>query len=258
LAGAREHGIDPSDSRLIMSGRPSSQRAPHVPTEPPRQVDPIGFLPLPQFPIYALILALESLRIANQNAGRWLLSGHLFGVDGAPVPAGNRMTMRPERAIAEVPFCPTVIVCAGKRADRAHHPRPARGCQATLHWEAIALFREHHPEIRVDEQLDTFERNRMARRVRAMEDNIELPLGARERFGERPMSYYRVAAAGGAQPSVLRRHAAPGHPCGFSSPSVPSRTFRAHFGLSPRAVRSQFSGDQLSRFRPEIRQQLSL
>jgi hypothetical protein len=39
---------------------------------------------------------------------------------------------------------------------------------------------------------------------------------------------------------------------------VPSRTFRAHFGLSPRAVRSQFSGDQLSRFRPEIRQQLSL
>jgi transcriptional regulator GlxA family with amidase domain len=130
LAGAREHGIDPSDSRLIMSGRPSSQRAPHVPTEPPadhpRQVDPIGFLPLPQFPIYALILALESLRIANQNAGRRLFSGHLFGVDGAPVPAGNGMTMTPERAIAEVSFCPTVIVCAGKRADRAHHPRPAR------------------------------------------------------------------------------------------------------------------------------------
>ena len=37
-----------------------------------------------------------------------------------------------------------------------------------------------------------------------------------------------------------------------------AEAFRAHFGLSPRAFRSQFSGDQLSRFRPEIRQRLSL
>jgi hypothetical protein len=90
-----------------------TERPSPTPADDPRQVDPIGFLLLPQFPIYALILALESLRLANQNAGRRLFSAHLFGVDGAPVPAGNGMTMTPERAIAEVPFCPTVIVCAG-------------------------------------------------------------------------------------------------------------------------------------------------
>ena len=84
-----------------------------TPADAQHKVDPIGFLLLPQFPIYALILALESLRVANQNAGRRLFGAHLFSVDGAPVAAGNGMSMAPERAIADVPFFPTVIVCAG-------------------------------------------------------------------------------------------------------------------------------------------------
>ena len=37
-----------------------------------------GFLLLPEFPIYALIPAIEALRIANQNRGRKLYSWHLF------------------------------------------------------------------------------------------------------------------------------------------------------------------------------------
>lgn len=330
------------------------------------EVDQIGFLLLPQFPIYALILALESLRVANQNAGRRLFSTHLFSLDGAAVPAGNGMTVMPERAIAEVPFFPTVIVCAGNEPvqhitrgllnwlrrlerhgallgalDTGTFALAAAGLldghQVTLHWEAIQLFREHHPDIAVREQLYVFDRNRMtcaggiatldmmlhliamrhgrdlaqivangfvhgrvrrdaeqqrvsaddafghvdprlARVVRAMEDNLETPLGARElaaaagisvrqlerlirdRFGDTPMRYYlklRLQAA--------RNHLFYGDmaiqdiaaACGFSSPSVLSRTFRAHFGLSPRAFRSQFSGDQLSRFRPEIRQRLT-
>lgn len=341
--------------------------SPSALAEDGQQVDPIGFLLLPQFPIYALILALESLRLANQNSGRRLFSTHLFGLDGAAVAAGNGMTMAPERSIAEVPFCPTVIVCAGnqpvqhitrgllawlRRLERHGALLGAldtgsfalaaagllHGCQTTLHWEAIPLFREHYPEVPVSEQLYTFERNRMTcaggiatldmmlhligrkhgrdlaqivangfvhgrirraaeqqrvsvddalgqvdprlgRIVRAMEDNIESPLSARDlaaragisvrqlerlirgRFGDTPMRYYlklRLQAA--------RNHLFYGDmpiqdvaaACGFSSPSVLSRTFRAHFGLSPRAFRSQFSGDQLSRFRPEIRQQLSL
>jgi AraC family carnitine catabolism transcriptional activator len=341
--------------------------SPPAPAEDGPQVDPIGFLLLPQFPIYALILALESLRLANQNSGRRLFSTHLFGLDGAAVAAGNGMTVAPERAIAEVPFCPTVIVCAGNQPvqhitrgllawlrrlerhgallgalDTGSFALAAAGLldgyQATLHWEAIPLFREHHPEVAVSEQLYVVDRNRvtcaggiatldmmlhlialkhgrdlaqivangfvhgrirraaeqqrvsvddalghvdprLGRIVRAMEDNIELPLSARDlaaragisvrqlerlihgRFGDTPMRYYlklRLQAA--------RNHLFYGDmpiqdvaaACGFSSPSVLSRTFRAHFGLSPRAFRSQFSGDQLSRFRPEIRQQLSL
>ncbi len=337
---------------------------PRRPEEHPEQV---GFLLLPEFPIYALILALESLRVANQNAGRRLFSTHLFSVDGTPVPAGNGMTLAVEHALAEVPFFPTVIVCAGNRPiqpvtkdllnwlrrlarhgallgalDTGTFALAAAGLldgyQATLHWEAIALFREHYPDLAVSEQLYVVDRNRMTcaggiatldmmlhliglkhgrdlaqivangfvhgrirregeqqrvsaddafghvdprlgRIVRAMEQNIEVPLGAaelaaragisvrqlerliRERFGDTPMRYYlklRLQAA--------RNHLFYGDmpiqdiaaACGFSSPAVLSRSFRAHFGLSPRAFRSQFSGDQLSRFRPEIRQQLRL
>ena len=84
-----------------------------TPAATQHEVDPIGFLLLPQFPIYALILALEGLRVANQSAGRRLFSAHLFSVDGQPVAAGNGMALVPERRIAEVPFFPTVIVCAG-------------------------------------------------------------------------------------------------------------------------------------------------
>jgi transcriptional regulator GlxA family with amidase domain len=266
-----------------------------------------------------------------------------------------------------VPFFPTVIVCAGnhpmqhlsmpllnwlRRLERHGALLGAldtgafalaaagllNGYRVTLHWEAIALFREHYPDIAVSEQLYVVDRNRitcaggiaaldmmlhliglkhggdlaqivangfvhgpvrrdgeqqrvsaddgfghvdprLATIVRAMEDNLETPLSAeqlahhahisvrqlerliRARFGDTPMRYYLK----------LRLHAARNHlfygdmpiqeiaaACGFSAPSVLSRAFRAHFGLSPRAFRSQFSGDQLRRFRPEIRQRLSL
>jgi transcriptional regulator GlxA family with amidase domain len=352
-----------SERRRSAVPRDTAER-PRRPEEHPERV---GFLLLPEFPIYALILALESLRVANQNAGRRLFSTHLFSVDGAPVPAGNGMMLAVERAVAEVPFFPTVIVCAGNRPTQPVTKdllnwlrRLARhgallgaldtgsfalaaaglldGYQATLHWEAIALFREHYPDLAVTEQLYVVDRNRMTcaggiatldmmlhliglkhgrdlaqivangfvhgrirregeqqrvsaddafghvdprlgRIVRAMEQNIEVPLGAaelaaragisvrqlerliHERFGDTPMRYYlklRLQAA--------RNHLFYGDmpiqdiaaACGFSSPAVLSRSFRAHFGLSPRAFRSQFSGDQLSRFRPEIRQHLQL
>lgn len=343
----------------------SEIRAPTTVAARGHEVEQVGFLLLPQFPIYALILALESLRVANQNAGRRLFSTHLFSIDGQPVAAGNGMTVVPERAIVEVPFFPTLIVCAGneptqhltsrllnwlRRLERHGAMLGALdtgtfalagaglldGYLATLHWEAIPLFRERYPEIDVVEQRYVVDRNRMTcaggiatldmmlhlialrhghdlaqivvdgfvhgrirrdaepqrvsaedafghidprlgRVVRAMEANLESPLGAhqlarhagvsvrqlerliRDRFGDTPMRYYlklRLQAA--------RNHLFYGDipiqdiaaACGFSSPSVLSRTFRAHFGLSPRAFRSQFSGDQLQRFRPEIRQQL--
>jgi AraC family carnitine catabolism transcriptional activator len=39
---------------------------------------------------------------------------------------------------------------------------------------------------------------------------------------------------------------------GFSCPEVFSRTFRAQFGLSPRAFRASVSQEQLRRFLPEL------
>src|SRR5690348_5332770 len=72
-----------------------------------------GFLLLPEFPIYALIPALEALRVANQSRGRKLYSWHLFSPDGKPVRAGNGMSVPVESAMGEVAWFPTVFICAG-------------------------------------------------------------------------------------------------------------------------------------------------
>ena len=81
----------------------------------------------------------------------------------------------------------------------------------------------------------------------------------RDTLGETPSRYYlklRLQAA--------RNHLFYGDmpiqdvaaACGFSGPEVFSRSFRSHFGLSPREFRQQFTRDQLRRFRPELDQQL--
>ena len=150
----------------------------------------IGFLLLPEFPIYALILAVEALRVANQNAGRRLFATRLFTADGKPVAAGSGALLVPDSAIAEVRFCPTVLVVAGnqptqhlgrsllawlRRLDRHGTLLGAidtgafalaaagllDGYRATLHWEAITMFREEYPEIPVTEQLYVVDRNRI-------------------------------------------------------------------------------------------------
>jgi AraC family carnitine catabolism transcriptional activator len=154
-------------------------------------METLGFVLLPEFPIYALIPALEALRVANQSAGRRLYTRQILSVDGAPVRSGSGMTMTPDAGI-EAPGAPPqlVIVCAGNRPTQ-HITRPlllwlqglARrgvslgaidtgiftlaaaglldGYRVTLHWEAMAVFREQYSDIEVVEQLFVVDRNRL-------------------------------------------------------------------------------------------------
>jgi len=324
----------------------------------------IGLLLLPEFPLYAFVLATEALRVANQNAGERLFSSHLITLDGRPVPAGNGMTVVPDLAIGDAPFLPTVIVFACnhpekhvsrkllawlRRLDRhgallgavdtGQFALAEAGLLdsyvVTLHWEAMSLFKERHPRIELRETLFAIDRNRitcaggmatldmmlhlianrhgrslaevtanglvhgrirhdseqqrasadealgvinhrLAGIVQTMEAHLETPLSTeqlaaragisvrqierlmRETLGETPSRYYlklRLQAA--------RNHLFYGdlpiqdiaHTCGFSSPSVLSRAFKSHFGVSPREFRHQFSADRLERFRPELRRQ---
>lgn len=153
-------------------------------------VDEIGFLLMPDFPLYALILATEALRIANQNAGRTLFGWHLISTDGAPVKAGNGMLLPTDGSIETIPRLPMVFVCAGNRPTQ-HIRKPqlnwlrrlARhgaalgaldtgaftlaeaglldGFRVTLHWEAIPMFRDRYPDIEVVEQLFVIDRQRL-------------------------------------------------------------------------------------------------
>lgn len=121
--------------------------------------------------------------------------------------------------------------------------------------------------------------HRLSGIVQSMEENLEAPLTIdalaeragisvrqlerlmRDKLREAPSRYYlklRLQAA--------RNHLFYGdmpvkeiaQACGFSSPSVLSRAFKDHFGVSPREFRRQFSSERLERFRPELRQQFGI
>ena len=65
----------------------------------------IGFLLLPEFPIYALILAVEALRVANQNAGR-ACSRLAPSPQRQAAAAGSGAELVPDSGIADVKFFP--------------------------------------------------------------------------------------------------------------------------------------------------------
>ena len=343
-------------------------RRPGRSVEPPANESEVvryGFLLLPEFPMYALIPAIEALRIANQNRGRKLYSWHLFSPDGKPVRAGNGMSVPVEAAMADVPWFQTLFICAGNHPTQygtkrvlnwlrrlARHGAvlgafdtgvfalAAAGLlddyKVTLHWEALTMFRDQYPETAVSEQLYVIDRDRItcaggnaaldlmlhliarrhgpglaqivangfvAQRMRRdaepqrlsaqqlsgdarapltrilheMEENLETPLSARQlaqragisvralgrilrdRVGESPMRYYLKVRLQAARNSLfysdipIQGIAAS---CGFSCPEVFSRSFRAHFGVSPREFRQQFAREQLRRFRPELEPEL--
>jgi transcriptional regulator GlxA family with amidase domain len=150
----------------------------------------IAFLVLPEFPLYALVPAIEALRLANQNSGARLYDWQLLSIDGQAVTAGSGMQLAVEASISDVAFAPVVIVCAGnhplqycdkklanwlRRLDRHGAVLGAldtgafvlaeagllRGYTVTLHFEVIPLFRERYADIDVREQLYTIDRHRM-------------------------------------------------------------------------------------------------
>ena len=154
-----------------------------------RGIDTIGFLLVPDYPIYALIPAVEALRVANQSTGQRLYDWLIISVDGEPVRAGSGMTITADAGIATAPPLPVVLVCAGNRPTQ-HISRPLLswlqrldrqgvtlgaidtgvftlaaaglldGARVTLHWEAIPVFREAYPDIEVVEQLYVVDRRR--------------------------------------------------------------------------------------------------
>jgi len=324
-----------------------------------------GFLLLPEFPLYALVPAMEALRIANQNHGRKLYDWLLISESEASVRSGNGMSLSVDATIADVAALPTVLVFGGNHPMQHLSKRllnwlrrlARHGCtmggidtgtfalaeagllsgrEVTMHWESVSTFKEHYPGIKVCDRLYKIDDDRITcagghatldlmlgligklhgaalaqivanafvahqprietepqrpqprllgndsnsplkRVFRDMEQNINTPLSApalakragisvralsrllHGRIGESPMSYYRKIRLQAARNALFYSDTAIqdiAASCGFASPEVFSRSFKDHFGISPRVFRQRFTSDELRRFRPEIEQKL--
>ncbi|SME94756.1 GlxA family transcriptional regulator [Pseudogulbenkiania subflava] len=151
------------------------------PTPPTAAPEDIHFVLLPEFSMLGLLSAIEPLRVANRfhpALYRW----HLLSLDGGAVSASNGMSLAAEGACAGVGEVRTLFVVAG--FNPLAHATPAltawlrqldrqgatlggidtgsfvlaeagmfRHEKLTLHWEAIAAFRERYPALNVTQEL---------------------------------------------------------------------------------------------------------
>jgi AraC family carnitine catabolism transcriptional activator len=150
-------------------------------TDIARPLDFVFFL-MPGFPLYALIPAIESLRIANQNTGQDLFRWKLLGEGPPIVRSSNGMTLSVDGNILDETPPDFVMIFAGNEPTQnlsAAILSWLRGaCKSqsfvvgvdtgvfalaeagllqdrlvTLHWEALPLFRECYPDIQTTEKL---------------------------------------------------------------------------------------------------------
>jgi len=146
-----------------------------------------NFILQPEFPLYALVLASEALRIANQNSGRELFRWRFVTETGEPVRASNGLWMTADHSLETMPRADFYFVFEGnlptQRNSRKllHQLRAAArfgavvgavdtgafalaqaglldGRGAVLHWEAAPTFKERFPQIPARGQIYKFER----------------------------------------------------------------------------------------------------
>ena len=150
-----------------------------------------NFLLQPEFPMNALILASEALRIANQNSGRELFRWRLVSESGDPSPSQQRHVDRRRQRPGQHARRGRLSALRRQSADpdatrrsfwpscapwRATAPRSARstpapspwprpawsgGRPSVLHWEAVPTFKERFPDSEVRQQLFLIEGNQV-------------------------------------------------------------------------------------------------
>lgn len=152
-----------------------------------------NFILQPEFPLNALVLASDALRIANQNSGRTLFSWLFLSEDGAAVRASNGMWFPVDRALADMPQAEVCLLFEGNLPTQRNTRRlygqlraaarfgsivggvdtaafalaqsgvikAADAAPVVLHWEAVPTFREAFPTADLKSQIYFVDANRV-------------------------------------------------------------------------------------------------
>lgn len=144
-----------------------------------------NFILQPEFPLNALVLASDALRIANQNSGRTLFRWQFLSEDGEAVRASNGMWFPVDRALDDAPQADVCLLFEGNLPTQRNTRRlygalreaarfgalvggvdtaafalaqsgiikAADGAKVALHWEAAPTFKERFPTADIVPQI---------------------------------------------------------------------------------------------------------
>lgn len=150
----------------------------------------VGLYLVSEFSMVAFMSAVETMRLANWVSGKALYTWRLISGDGRPVTASAGIDVVVDEAVADVNFCPTVLVCGGVDIQNREDPKlfawlrrlASRGAaigalctgshllaraglldgyRCTIHWENLPGFTEAFPDIEVSSDLYEIDRNRL-------------------------------------------------------------------------------------------------
>lgn len=145
----------------------------------------------PEFPLNALVLASDALRIANQNSGCHLFDWSFVSESGAPLRASNGMWFAVDHALQDMPPAEVYLLFEGNLPTQHNSPKLLNQLRAAarfgailggvdtgafalaqaglagtaerpdivLHWEASSSFRERFPAGRPKNRIFLIERN---------------------------------------------------------------------------------------------------
>ena len=156
----------------------------------PNATPAFNFILQPEFPLYALVLASEALRIANQNSGRELFRWRFVSETGEPVRASNGLWMSADASLQNMPRADFYFVFEGNLPTQRNSRKLLNQLRAAarfgavvaavdtgafalaqaglldergavLHWEAAPTFKERFPQIPARRQIYRFEGQRI-------------------------------------------------------------------------------------------------
>ena len=158
----------------------------HVAIDTKAEPEPIVFVLLDNLSMLAFTSAIEPLRIANQLTGQILYRWTTMSEDGENVRCSNGIEIGIDQPLGDTPSNSRVFVCSGVQPEKSISPKVSDwlrlqwrmgrtvgslctgaytlakagilgGHKFTLHWENIAPFREHFPDLDPVEQLYTID-----------------------------------------------------------------------------------------------------
>jgi len=161
------------------------------PKESAEALPSFNFILQPEFPVNALILATEALRIANQNSGRELFRWHIVSEDGAPVRASSGMWIAADCDFAGMPRADFTLLFEGNLPTQRNSAKLLNQLrtaarfggsvgavdtgtfalaqagligerETVLHWEATPTFHERFPEVETRNQIYLIDGKRLA------------------------------------------------------------------------------------------------